>query len=295
MEVRVRSVIRVLTLSLGAAVAAASLKISYGHQSQSLSFIADGYHSLFDATATLLGIFSVVWSNKPPDEGHPYGHQKFETVSAMVLSLFLLFAAYEVGGLAWERVSSPEIIPQFTPWAIAILLGLLVLNVAVATVEARVAKELGSHYLISDSKHNLGDVFITAAILVTVACSHFKLKYVDVVTSVGITFYLIYISMQLIRQNLRPLVDHSVIDPQRVEEIAYSVNGVMHCHAVRSRGQQGNFFLDLNIHLPGHISLFRAHEITHAVEHKLKQNFPGLKDVVIHTEPHNHPPCSKDD
>jgi divalent metal cation (Fe/Co/Zn/Cd) transporter len=105
---------------------------------------------------------------------------------------------------------------------------------------------------------------------------------------------LVYLSIRLIVRTLGPLVDTSVLDQEKVREIVGSVEGVLHCHHIRSRGEEDHFFLYLNIHLPGQISLHRAHDITHEVEAKLKKAFPGLVDVVIHTEPHGHMPCSKE-
>jgi cation diffusion facilitator family transporter len=294
MEARTRTILKTLLISLLVAVSLALAKIFYGRSAQSLAFIADGYHSLFDATAILLGIFSVIWSSRPPDESHPYGHQKFETVSAMVLSFFLLFAAYEVGTLAIERLSNPGAIPSYSWWGIAILLVALILNFGLSWIEARTAKLLASDFLLSDSAHNLGDLWITVALLFSMACSYFKIPYVDGLACAGITLYLLFIASRLIRENLNPLVDHSVLDAKKVEELASSVDGVLHCHAIRSRGRHGYLFLDLNIHLSGQITLVKAHAITHQVEERLKGAFPGLVDVVIHTEPHNHPPCSKE-
>jgi divalent metal cation (Fe/Co/Zn/Cd) transporter len=118
-----------------------------------------------------------------------------------------------------------------------------------------------------------------------------RIPYVDSIVSILITLYLIYVAVHLLVQNLQPLVDHRVLDPREVERVAASIDGVLHCHHIRSRGEKNHHFLDLNIHLPGHISLERAHEITHTVEARLKAAFPGLVDVVIHTEPDGHPPC----
>ena len=78
--------------------------------------------------------------------------------------------------------------------------------------------------------------------------------------------------------------DPALTSAKQVEELVNSVEGVLFCHGVRSRGERWHHFLDLNIHLPGKLSLEKAHEITHKVETKLKRTFPGLVDVIIHTE-----------
>ncbi|MCB0416025.1 MAG: cation transporter [Bdellovibrionaceae bacterium] len=292
MSTRSNSIVKVLLVCLSASTLGAALKIVYGYRTATLAFTADGIHSLFDSTSTIVGIISVILASKPPDDDHPYGHQKFETVASLILSFMLILAGYEVGTLAFERFMHPERLAQYSFWGFAILLGVMVVNLSVAFLEARKAKELSSQFLLADSYHNRSDFLVTCAVFVSLLSSKFSLPYVDGAVALLIAIYLVYMAIQLLRETIDPLVDHSVLDPEEVERVASSVKGVLHCHAIRSRGHDGHKFLDLNIHLPGDISLFQAHEITHTVEDRLKKKFPDLVDVVIHTEPHGHPPCA---
>jgi cation diffusion facilitator family transporter len=294
MEARATAIIKTLLVCLAGGVFSSLLKIYYGRKSGSLAFFADGIHSLFDAAATLVGIISIGISSKPPDEDHPYGHRKFETVSALSLGFLQLLAAYEVGNMAYERLSAP-VPPEYSLWGVVVLVATMLLSFLMARLESGAAHNFSSHYLASDALHNQSDIGITAAVLASIFAARFQLAYLDALASIFIVFYLMYVSARLIFLNLRPLVDHSVLDPKLVEEIAGSIEGVIHCHHVRSRGEMGHHFLDLNLHLPGDITLEKAHEIAHNVESRLKEAFPGLVDVVIHTEPHGHEPCKKDE
>src|SRR5450756_1129367 len=94
MEPRAKAIVKTLILCLVAGLFIAAAKIGYGTRTDSLAFIADGIHVLFDVGATVMGIVSVIWSSKPPDEDYPYGHYKFETISTLILALLLLTAAY---------------------------------------------------------------------------------------------------------------------------------------------------------------------------------------------------------
>ena len=158
--------------------------------------------------------------------------------------------------------------------------------------EHKQAERLKSKFLHSDAVHNKSDFWTALAVLVSLISARFRVPYVDAIASIFITFYLVHVALKLINMNIHPLLDRSVLDPVEVEKIVNSVDGVLHCHNIRSRGEEHYHFLDLNIHLPGHITLDQAHELTHLVEAKLKETFPGLQDVVIHTEPEGHPPCS---
>ena len=294
MDTRAKAIIRTLTISLVGGVSVCALKIGYGRSTESLAFIADGIHSLFDAAATLIGIVSIVFSSKPPDESHPYGHRKLEAVSAVMLSLLLFVAAYEVGTMALERLHSAAAFPSFSAWGFVVLGVAMMISLSVARIERLRADKLSSPFLASDALHNQSDFLISIAVLASIISTRFHIPYVDAGASILIAVYLVYFSIRLTLFNLRPLMDHSVLDPKEVEGIVTSIDGVMYCHHIRSRGETGHHFLDLNIHLPGQITLERAHQITHNVEERLKAAFPGLVDVVIHTEPHDHEPCSKD-
>lgn len=291
MNTRLQTIFRTLLFCLCASSVISIAKIFYGRQSGSLAFVSDGIHSLFDSLATILGMWSISASVKPPDKEHPYGHYKFETLASLALGVLLILAAHEVGTTAVDRILHPQAPPQFSLWGIVILGVTLIINLTIARYEAKVAKSVKSQFLTSDSLHNQSDFLITLGVLATIFCTKYGLVYVDAIASIIISFYLVALAVRLALTTLKPLTDHSVIDTKRVEEIACSIEGVKYCHQIRSRGLDSHYFLDLNIHLPGNITLSKAHEIAHQVEAKLKTTFPELVDVVIHTEPHNHPPC----
>ena len=288
---RSHAVLKVLGISLLANIALGSLKIFYGRSANSLAFMADGLHTYFDACATLLGMISIYLSAAPPDDNHPYGHYKFETLSSLLLSMVLCFAAYEVGSRAFSRLDVVDQFPNGDFRGVFIVILALVLSLSLGKWESKMGTVLGSPFLKADSVHNLSDVWTSVAVVVSIIAGHFKIPRVDAWVSILISIYLVFLSLRLLMENARPLVDARVVDPRRVEAIAGSVSGVIHCHHVRSRGEQGHYFIDLNLHLPGSITLHKAHDISHEVEKKLKAEFPGLVDVVIHTEPDGHPPC----
>ncbi len=291
---RAREVSKVLLVCLGASLLTACLKLLYWYYTTSLAFFADGIHSLFDSGSTVLGIYSVLISSRPPDEGHPYGHKKFETLSGLALAGLLLVAGWEVLAAAYNRYAFGSPPPMYSNWGWIILGFTMAVNLGIAKFEGKSAKRLKSHFLESDSLHNRSDFFITLGVFATVLASRFQLPYVDLAISVAISIYLIFLSFLIVQMNIKPLVDHAVLSTKEVEDLVNTVNGVIACHGVRSRGERWHHFLDLNIHLSGQMTLERAHEITHQVEAKLKEAFPGLVDVVIHTEPDDHPPCSVD-
>lgn len=294
MENRTWQILKTLIICLTLTSLVAFLKILYGTKTQTLSFVADGFHMLFDSGGTLLAMISIFFASRPPDDGHPYGHFKLEIVAALILGVLLLFGAYEVGHVAIDKLMNPNQIPRFSYFGIVVVLFSMVVNYGVARYEANCAKKYNSQFLEADATHNQADFYINFLVLFSLISSQFALPYVDGIASLLITLYLTYLAILIFWRNVNPLIDSSILNPEEVTQVVQSVPGVIDCHNIRSRGAQGHHFLDLNIHLEGSITLEKAHEITHEVEELLKKNFPGLQDIVIHTEPHNHPPCRKD-
>ena len=87
-----RVLVRVLVLNLVVAVA----KIAFGYASGAISILSDGFHSLTDSASNVVGLVGVRAARQPPDEDHPYGHRKYETVAAAAVTIFLVLVVVEV-------------------------------------------------------------------------------------------------------------------------------------------------------------------------------------------------------
>ena len=96
-----RVLARVLVLNLGVAIA----KIAFGYASGAISILSDGFHSLTDSASNVVGLVGIRAAGQPPDEDHPYGHRKYETVAAAALAVFLLLIVRRSPA---ERLQSPE-------------------------------------------------------------------------------------------------------------------------------------------------------------------------------------------
>ena len=82
----VRVLYRVLVLNLAVAV----IKIALGYATGAVSILSDGFHSLTDASSNVVALVGVSVSRRPPDENHPYGHRKYETMASLGILVFLV-------------------------------------------------------------------------------------------------------------------------------------------------------------------------------------------------------------
>jgi cation diffusion facilitator family transporter len=283
---RGRHIRRVLWVTLGLNLAVACAKIAYGYAVNALSIRADGFHSLTDSTNNLVGLIGVALASRPADENHPYGHEKFEVLAAGVVGLSLLGMAADVAHGAYLRFGGeggpPPVIDQ---GAFVVLLATLAVNVLVAVWEGRRGAELGSPLLTSDAAHTRSDVLVTVGVLATVAAVDRGHVWADVVAAVGISGFIAWAGLTVLRTNLGYLADTALLEPERIVEVACGVPGVASAHKVRTRGMPGKIYVDLHIQVAPHLTVVDAHQVTHWVIDAIKAGFSGVRDVLVHTEP----------
>jgi cation diffusion facilitator family transporter len=280
-----REVSRVLWVTLGLNVLVAGSKIAYGHSTGVLSIRADGFHSLTDSVNNLVGLMGVHFASRPADAGHPYGHSKFEVLAAGVVGLSLLGMAYDVLTSAAARLFGHAPPPQLDALAFVVLAVTLAINVMVARYERQQAEKLGSPFLASDAAHTSSDVLVTLGVIVTVGLVQAGFPILDSVMALGIAGFIAWAGVQVLRQNLRYLADAAALEPEAVHSIVLQIAGVASAHKIRTRGTPGDIHVDLHVQVARHLDVVAAHRVTHWVIDAIKQQLPGVTDVVVHTEP----------
>lgn len=274
--------------TLGLNILVSVAKIVWGYISNTLSMIADGFHSLLDATSNIIGIVGLTIAMKPPDPGHPYGHRKFEAMSAIAISFFMFLTSFEIISQVIERLFSAKTeTPVVSPISYAIMLVTALINVFVTRYEHKKGDELKSPLLIADSKHTLSDVFVTAIVFVTLVSVQLKIPHVDVIASLVIVGFILKAGYDIIVTHIGSLVDAAVLDPAAVEELALQVPGVIGCHRIRSRGSAEHMFIDMHVLVSRNLTIEEAHRISYAVEQKLQSLSPTV-DVLVHIEDDRH-------
>jgi cation diffusion facilitator family transporter len=286
---RARAVRRVLLAILGLNLVVFAAKAAYGLWSHSLAISSDAMHSLADAGANVIGLVVLHFAEAPPDDQHPYGHKKLEMVAAAAIGVTVAVAALRFAWDAVEALISGRPAPHTSLLGFVVIGGTWLINLVVAAYEARRARDLDSAFLAADAAHTASDLIVTAGVAVSFTAAFFGLDWADPVGALLIIVFIGRISWRILSANLTVLVDRVVVDPDRVRDVARSVEGVEDCHRVRSRGTEGAAQVDLHLLLDGEISLREAHETAHRVEAELRRRIPAIIDVTIHMEPADDP------
>jgi cation diffusion facilitator family transporter len=280
-----RVLLRVLVLNL----AVAGAKLVFGYATGAVSIISDGFHSLTDAASNVMAVVALRASRMPPDDDHPYGHRKYETLAAAGIFMFLLLVVAGVLHAALERLSGGAA-PRVTVYSFAVMMGTLVINLFVVRYEGREARRLNSELLLADSVHTRSDVLTSCAVLISLVAVWLGYPVLDAVGGLVIAVFIGRTGWAIARDTSRVLADSVVLAEEDIRRVVMEAPHVVGCHRIRSRGSADHTFLDLHVWFPPQMSLHEAHRLSHVVKDQLMAKFPQIADAIIHIEP---PPPSQ--
>ena len=246
----------VLLLNLLVALA----KFFYGLATNSHSMQADGIHSVFDSMGNVVGLVGITLALRPADEGHPYGHFKFETYASMVIGILLIVAAFEVGSSAISALISGDHNASVTVVSYVVMVGTLCINIGVTTYERRVGKRLNS------------DILLGFAIA-------------DSVMALVVMVAILYTAFDVFRSAFQTLSDKARIPEEEVRKVVENIAGVRNAHRIRTRGTQGDVYADLHVLVDPSMTVAASHELADRIESEIVHKFPQVKDILVHIEP----------
>jgi len=282
---RDRQVARVLVIEGAANALVLVAKLAVGFSTGSLAVLGDALHSLTDLANNVVAWFVVRLSSAPPDRNHPYGHRKFETLAVFGLASLMTVLGIELALSAIRREAAPV---ARGGWALATMLGVLVVNVAVSVWEGAQARRLQSDILLADARHTLTDVLITIAVIVGWQVAALGFPWVDSVFAVGVAGLVLYLAYGLFARVIPVLVDEAALEPEEVARVALEIPGVRGVESIRSRRTGVGVAVDMIVRVRAHLSTSDAHEIADGVESAVLQRFLA-HDVTVHIEPEDDP------
>jgi cation diffusion facilitator family transporter len=283
-QARYDSVVRVLYRVLVLNLAVAVVKIVLGYATGAVSILSDGFHSLTDSASNVVALVGVSIARRPPDENHPYGHRKYETMASLGILVFLVIVLVQVLNAAYDRLVNGGT-PRVFPEGIGIMTATLITNVLVVAYEEREARRLNSEVLRADAKHTRSDVLTSGAVLGALLGVWWGYPLLDPLAAIVVAVFIGRAGWGIAQEASRILADEIVIAEDDVREVVRSVPEVLGCHHIRTRGPADYVFMDLHVWLDGQTPLESAHATSHVVKDLLMKRFPHLEDVVIHIEP----------
>jgi cation diffusion facilitator family transporter len=261
------------------------IKVVVGVRTGALTVLGAALESGLDVLNNVIGILLVAVASRAPDEDHPYGHDKFETLGALGIVGFLSISCFEL-----LRESGQALLARRPPGHvggidIGFVVGTLVVNVFVVWYERRRGRELGSIFLMADAAHTGGDILVTLLALGSLALARIGWAGLDALLAIGIALIIAWSGLQILRDSIPVLVDERAIEAARLRSVVLAVPDIRDVRNVRSRSTaSGHLFAEVTIGVAGETSVDDAHRLADAVEAAIERAF-GTSEVTVHIEP----------
>jgi len=279
---RDRQVERVLVREALANLAVMFAKAVVGFHTGSIAVLGDAIHSLADFANNIVAFIAARIASTPPDQDHPYGHRKFETLAVFGIATLLSVLAIEIILGALDR--DPREITQ-QHWELALMLGVLVVNIGVAVWENRWARRLDSDILRADARHTLSDVLTTVAVIAGWQLAAHGYRWLDAIASIIVAAMILYLAYGLFQKAIPVLVERSIANPEALSNVASAVTGVHETRRVRSREGGAGPAIELVVSVDPNLSTADSHAIADEIERTISEKF-SVNDVTVHIEPH---------
>ncbi len=284
-EERGRRVQWVLLAVLFCNLLVSAAKIVVGLTTNLQSVLADGYHSLTDGFSNVIGLVGVAIAKRPSDEGHTYGHSRYETLASLAIVALLVYLGIAILAQSARNLVEPDFrVPS--PGEFAVVVGTLLFNILVAWLEDRAGRRLSSSILRSDARHTLSDVYVTCGVLTSLALITFlgAPAWVDSAVSAAIALVIFRAAYGIFREASDELTDHIAVDPKRIAAVVLTDPDVRGVHKVRSRRSGDMVYADFHVQCDPEMPLRDVHAMTHRLEALLNERLGMRISCVIHPE-----------
>ncbi|GAC1516856.1 MAG: cation diffusion facilitator family transporter [Gemmatimonadaceae bacterium] len=282
---RTPAVREVLLVILVLNVVVVAAKVVIGVRTGALAVLGAALDSGLDILSNVIGMVLVGLAARAPDDDHPYGHDKFETLGALGIVGFISISCYELAREGIEALMHARPTREPGTAEIVVLLCTAAVNVFVVWYERRRGRTLGSAFLLADAEHTRGDIYVTVLALASLVFTRLGYPRIDAVLALVVALLLGWSGVQVLRQSVPILVDQRAIDAEEIRGIVNEVTGIVEVGTVRSRwGPSGLLFAEVTVGVPGVTPVARAHEIADAVEAKMAERL-GATQVTVHIEP----------
>lgn len=266
----------------------AIIKIVTGLVGNSYALIADGIESTTDIVSSLVVWTGLKISSLPPDEDHPYGHGKAESVAGIAVALALLAAAVFIAIQSVREILTPHHAPAWFT--------LVVLALVIGTKETlyrfvfKVGDDLASTAVKGDAWHHRSDAITSAAafIGITIALIGGKgYESADDWAALVACSIILYNGFSILRAALNDIMDAAVPREQQrqIREIASSVEGVVRIEKCRTRKSGLGLLVEIHVEVDGELTVRCGHDIGHKVSAALHSSSLSIQHVMVHVEP----------
>ena len=270
-----------------------AFKFVAGIVGNSAAMVADAVHSFSDFVTDIIVIVFVSISGKPQDDGHDYGHGKYETLATAIIGLILFFVGI---GILYNGATSVIDTLGGKPLAKPSIWALIVAAISILSKEILYrytiynGKRLNSQAVIANAWHHRSDALSSIGTLIGIGGAIYlgeQWRILDPIAAIVVSIFIMKVAVQLLKPCVDELLECSL--PADIEkkilDIVLSFPEVSAPHNLRTRRIGNHIAIEIHIRMNGEMSLSEAHNIATKIERRLKDEFDDNTHIGIHMEP----------
>ena len=268
-------------------------KFVAGIVGHSAAMVADAVHSLSDFVTDVIVILFVRISGKPQDEGHDYGHGKYETLATAIIGIILFFVGV---GILYNGTTSVidtlggKTLVKPSIWALIVAAISILSKELLYRYTIYKGKHRNSQALTANAWHHRSDALSSIGTLIGIGgaiCLGEQWRILDPIAAIVVSIFIMKVAMQLLKPCVDELLERSLpADTEnKILEIIGSFPEVSAPHNLRTRRIGNHIAIEVHIRMAGEISLLEAHTIATNIERRLKDEFGNMTHIGIHMEP----------
>lgn len=254
----------------------------------SYALIADAIESTTDVFSSIMVLIGIKYSNKPPDDNHPYGHGKAEALITFLVVGFLITSAIVIAYESILHIQTPHKVPE--PYTLWVLGAIILIKEGFYRVVSKKSKETNSSVLKADAWHHRSDAITSLMAFIGISIALVMgegYETADDWAALLASGFIIYNAYLILRPALGEIMDEHMHDEfiVKIREISEMVPGVVETEKCNVRKMGMIYLVDLHIAVAAEITVKQGHDIAHRVKDALLKKIPEIADVLIHVEP----------
>ncbi|HUH44211.1 MAG TPA: cation diffusion facilitator family transporter [Treponemataceae bacterium] len=280
---------KVSRISIIGNIILSGFKLFAGIFAQSAAMISDAVHSMSDVFSTIIVMIGIKLANKKPDKEHPYGHERFECVAAIVLAA-VLFATG--AGIGWSGIKK-AIAGNYGDLAIPGILALVAAIVSIIVKEAMywytrgAAKRINSSALMADAWHHRSDAFSSVGSFAGIFGARLGFPILDPLACIIICLFILKAAIDIFRDAVGKMTDRACDDETiaKMRDLILSRKSVEGIDGLKTRLFGDKIYMDVEIRVDALVRLEEAHLVAQAVHDVIEEQFPKVKHCMVHVNP----------
>jgi len=263
----------------------AGAKLLIGILSGSVSITADAMNNLSDATSSIVTFIGFKLAEQPADEEHPYGHARYEYISALIVAGLILVIGFELAKSSVEKIFAPEPM-QVSIWLVVVLVGSILVKLWLSLFNTTLGKKIDSAALLATAADSRNDCVATLAVLISALIEKFSGLTMDGFIGLAVSIFILYSGIKMAKETMSPLLGETASPELQARIVDYvsahpKVLGY-HDLYVHDYGP-GRRFASLHVEMDSREDALLCHEIIDDMERECFQSH-GIQ-LVIHYDP----------